>query len=192
MNKREEALELFKSSGIKDTPYNWHIWKRAFNLGWASNKTNPPGVIDEKDLSEGFCREDQEEEINNNSCFFYMPHLFSDENNLYRTTSMEKFEIKSSAFFKSIAEFFNSMIIDFATSENQKKEIATSYGNVVPLLGTKKLLQLEYIKLTLEIFFVLFKKEIIKEEDFVIIIENFCKSKIIERATVKYSYINFF
>lgn len=47
MDKREKAKELFNNSGIIDNAYNWHIWKRAFDLGVAYDKTS--------DESESFC-----------------------------------------------------------------------------------------------------------------------------------------
>lgn len=36
-DRREIAKELYLKSGIDDKPYHWHIWKRAFDLGWAYN-----------------------------------------------------------------------------------------------------------------------------------------------------------
>jgi len=39
MDKRELAKKLYLNSGIEDNAYNWHIWKRAFDLGW-DNTTN--------------------------------------------------------------------------------------------------------------------------------------------------------
>ena len=38
MNTREISLRLFNESGIENTPMNWHIWKRAFDLGVSSIK----------------------------------------------------------------------------------------------------------------------------------------------------------
>lgn len=34
--QRQESLRLFKQTGLDDNPLNWHIWKRAFDLGVAS------------------------------------------------------------------------------------------------------------------------------------------------------------
>lgn len=34
MNIRVLSLKTFKESNIKNTPINWFIWKRAFELGY--------------------------------------------------------------------------------------------------------------------------------------------------------------
>ena len=34
MTSRELAKLTFEETQIPNTPYNWHIWKRAFDLGW--------------------------------------------------------------------------------------------------------------------------------------------------------------
>ena len=28
------CMDRYRSSGIEKSAYHWHIWKRAFNLGW--------------------------------------------------------------------------------------------------------------------------------------------------------------
>ena len=40
MTSREIALETFKESQIPNTPYNWHLWKRAFDLGYREGQKN--------------------------------------------------------------------------------------------------------------------------------------------------------
>jgi len=37
-NQREISKELFDKSGLESTPNNWHIWKRAFDLGVSKAK----------------------------------------------------------------------------------------------------------------------------------------------------------
>ena len=33
-DKRVLAKKQYLNTGIDDNAYNWHIWKRAFDLGW--------------------------------------------------------------------------------------------------------------------------------------------------------------
>jgi len=34
MTSREKAKQTFEETQIPNTPYNWYIWKRAFDLGY--------------------------------------------------------------------------------------------------------------------------------------------------------------
>lgn len=50
MNKRELSKKLYLQSHIKDNAYNWHIWKRAFDLGWINNVDLKIELIEELEL----------------------------------------------------------------------------------------------------------------------------------------------
>lgn len=39
-DRRALAKKLYTESGVVDNAYNWHIWKRAFDLGWIYNNQN--------------------------------------------------------------------------------------------------------------------------------------------------------
>jgi len=126
----------------------------------------------------------EEDHLIQNNCIFYMSNLYNDETNLIKTYSMEMFDIKNTYYFISIKEFFHDITIDFVTKETELKYIATSYAKTTQLLGTKKLLQLEYIKQTLEIIVGLYELKCIKYDDFSFIILDFCKSSFMETAIV--------
>ena len=40
MNLREITLEQYNKTNIPDTPMNWHVWKKAFELGWRMSREN--------------------------------------------------------------------------------------------------------------------------------------------------------
>lgn len=42
-NQREISMERFKASKLANTPNNWHIWKRAFDLGVSATEKNSNG-----------------------------------------------------------------------------------------------------------------------------------------------------
>ena len=42
-DKRVLAKKLYLDSGIVDNAYSWHIWKRAFDMGWLHR-----GIVEDK------------------------------------------------------------------------------------------------------------------------------------------------
>lgn len=41
---RELAVMYFSAAHIENTPYNWHIFKRAFDLGYSEGQKKKPEV----------------------------------------------------------------------------------------------------------------------------------------------------
>lgn len=130
------------------------------------------------------------QEYMQNTCLYYMSHLYNDETNLIKTTSMEMYNIKNSPIFKTLIFFFIEVCNEFVRKDKEDlKEINSTYGTSVKILGTKKLLQLEYITQTLEIILFLNEHEFLKYEDFVNSMDDFFKSKFLEKSIVSKSII---
>ena len=193
MNKRVYYL-LHNSQLTLDKLFN--LVKSLLNKECFGNMINVLISLNEiigKDL--GISHEDQlpflsesKEDMgsNQNLCLYYMTHLYNSESNLIKTISMEMFDIKKCNFFKAIKDFFQCILLDFSKSEKEEKirEIDTSFGRKIILLGTKKLLQLEYIKQTLELIIAFFEQSHINYDEYSFIIEDFCKSNFMETAIV--------